>query len=125
MSLRFFIVGILWTGIMILLFITPFNESQPVYFDCVPARAIIHGALFWGFVHIWLGTCKKQLKYEVLKRKAFLIVFIAALIFALLSELGMYLFGIAPSFNLWNLAFDLLGAGIGLLTFRILYASCY
>jgi hypothetical protein len=110
---------------MILLFITPYGESQPVYFDCVPARAFIHCALFWGFVHIWLGTCKKQLKYESLKRKAFSIVFLAALIFALLSELGMYLFGIAPSINLWNLAFDLLGAGLGLLTFRILYASCY
>jgi hypothetical protein len=110
---------------MVLLFLTPVGELQPIYFDVVPARSIVHCFLFWGFVHIWIGACKKQLKYEFIRRKAFFFVFIAALILALISEITMVLFNVSPGISYWNLLFDLVGSGLGMLTFRVLYASCY
>lgn len=110
---------------MFLLFLTPVQDENNLFFGCVPARSIVHFALFWGFVHIWIGTCKKQLKNEMIRRKAFLITFIAAVGLALISETVMYLFGISDSFSFWNLGFDLLGSCLGIITFRLLYASCY
>ena len=81
--------------------------------------------MFWGFVHIWCGALKKQLKYDSLRRKAELIVFLGAICIALIAELIIYLADIAPGIGFWNLAFDIVGSSIGVLTFRLLYRSCY
>lgn len=110
---------------MFLLFLTPVKDSNNLFFGCIPARSIVHFALFWGFVHIWIGACKKQLKNEMLKRRAFVITFSAAVLLAILSETIMYLTGISNAFSYWNLIFDLIGSGLGILTFRVLYSSCY
>lgn len=110
---------------MLLLFLTPTGVAQQYFFESVPARAVVHCVLFWGFVHLWVCALKKQSRYEVLRRKAFIIVFVSALGLGLISEICMYAFGISSTFSLWNLAFDVIGAGLGLITFRLLYASCY
>jgi len=110
---------------MFLVFLTPIEDSENLFFECIPARSIIHLALFWGFVHTWIIACKKQLKNELFRRRAFTFTFLAAVVLALLSELVMYVTGISTCFNYWNLIFDLLGSGLGILTFRVLYSSCY
>ncbi len=110
---------------MILLFLTPIQDEDNLFFGCIPARSIVHFALFWGFVHIWIGTLKKQLKNETIRRKAFLITFVSAVVLALLSEAIMLMLGISDSFSFWNLIFDLLGSCLGIITFRLLYTSCY
>jgi len=110
---------------MLLLFLTPVRATQQLFFESVPSRSLVHCVLFWGFVHLWVCALKKQSKYEFAKRKAFLIVFVAAAVLAVISELGVYLLGSTPHFIFWNLAFDFIGAGLGLITFRLLYASCY
>lgn len=110
---------------MLLLFIAPIG-GQTIYFKLIPALAIIHGVLFWGFVHIWIGAFKKQGKYEIIRKNAFKLVFFSALVLAALLELSVYRFSETSSNNiLWNIGFDLVGSVIGLLSFRILYANCY
>jgi len=110
---------------MVLLFLTPSHPSQPIYFDLIPSRAVIHGLLFWGFVHFWVCALKKQGKHDVLRRNSFTIAFAAAVIFALTAELTAYFSGLAHVISVWNLIFSVLGAGIGIISFRLLYASCY
>jgi hypothetical protein len=110
---------------MFLLFLTPIKDSENLFFECIPARSLIHFSLFWGFVHIWVIACKKQLKNELFRRRAFTFTFLAAVVLALLSELVMYLAGVSTLFSNWNLIFDLVGSGLGILTFRVLYSSCY
>jgi len=79
----------------------------------------------WGFVHIWIAALKKQLKYEFVKKNAFKIVFGSAVLIALGSELIVYSFQLSNCFSIWNLIFDILGACIGIISFRILYSQCY
>ncbi|MFT5860576.1 MAG: hypothetical protein ACI865_002689 [Flavobacteriaceae bacterium] len=110
---------------MILVICSPLSEKPLLYFECVPSRAFIHFFLYLGLVHTWLGACKKQLKYDKLRQNAFPVVFSAAVIIAAISETALFGFGILPAFSLWNLFFDIAGAGLGLLTFRLLYGTCY
>ena len=81
--------------------------------------------MFLGFVHIWIGACKKQLKRPQIRQKAIVLVFGAAVILSLISELVIFLVGINPTFSLWNLLFDVAGASLGILTFKLLYKQCY
>jgi len=125
LSFRFLIPGLLWTAAMGLLFSTPQNDPPYLYFGFLPARALLHCLLFLGFVHIWIGACKKQLKHDKLRKNAIPIVFAIAILLALSSELLIFGFGINVSFSLWNLIFDIIGACLGILTFKLLYQSCY
>ncbi len=125
MNLRIVFLGVAWLFVMALLFFTSSQESQVHYFDIIPSRSLIHGLLMWGFVHIWIAALKKQLKYEFLKGNAFLIVFSSAVILALVSELAIYGCHLSTCFSFWNLFFDILGACIGIISFRILYSQCY
>ena len=110
---------------MVLLFFTP-ESSQTVYFSVVPAFSIVHGILFWGFVHIWMSACKKQGKHEIIRKNAFKLVFSSALILIAILELLVYLITETPPIYIfWNIVFDLFGAVLGLLSFRVLYANCY
>jgi hypothetical protein len=110
---------------MVLLFFTP-ESAQTVYFKVIPALTIVHGVLFWGFVHIWMSACKKQGKYEIIRKNAFKLVFFCALILIAILELLVYLITETPPAHiLWNIGFDLFGSVLGLLSFRVLYANCY
>jgi hypothetical protein len=104
---RLILPGLIWFCMMILVICSPLSEKPLLYFECVPSRAFIHFFLYLGLVHTWLG------------------VFSAAVIIAAISETALFGFGILPAFSLWNLFFDIAGAGLGLLTFRLLYGTCY
>ena len=123
--LRLLLPGIVWILLMALVFYTPITDRCLVYFGCVPARSFVHLFMFMVFSHIWLGTCKKQLKYQQIRERAFQIVLAAAVLLAVFSEVSLYAFGFLPWFNGWNLLFDLVGASLGLGTFHLLYRSCY
>jgi len=125
LNLRIVFLGVAWLFVMLLLFFTPNHSPQTYYFSTIPSRSIIHGLLLWGFVHIWVAALKKQLKHEFLKRNAFILVFCSAIIISIISELAIYGFQISSYFNFWNLFFDILGACIGIISFRLLYAQCY
>ena len=125
MSLRISLLGIVWLMAMILLFITPIDANAPVYFSIIPARAIIHFFMFWGFAHIWLGNCKKQIKHDTLRRIALPLIFSIGILIAVSAEVTAYLSGISSFFNYWNIIFGILGTATGILSFRLLYASCY
>lgn len=125
MSFRYFIPGILWILAMALLFFEPLHDPPHTYFGTIPSRSILHGIMFLGFAHIWIGACKKQLKHAEVRRKAIRIVFIVSIALALISELIILLFIANQSFSLWNLLFDIIGASLGILTFKLLYQQCY
>ena len=125
MNLRIVLLGVAWLFVMTLLFFTPRQSTQILYFEVIPARALIHGLLMWGFVHIWIAALKKQLKHEFLKRNAFKIVFSSAILIAAGSEMAIYGCQLSSCFSFWNLFFDILGACIGIISFRILYSHCY
>ncbi len=76
-------------------------------------------------MHIWIGAFKKQLKHGSIRSKAIKLVFGVAFILALITELVVYLVGINSMFSLWNLLFDIVGAALGILTFKLLYQQCY
>lgn len=78
-----------------------------------------------GLVHIWIGILKKRLKNDSIKRKAFTVVLSSAIVLALLSELYAVAFGFSAGISIWNLAFDVIGAFLGIFTFRLLYTACY
>lgn len=122
---RLLLPGIFWLLLMALIFYTPINNLDLIYFECVPARSFVHLFMFMGFTHIWLGIFKKQLKYEVIRSRAFQIVVGIGIILAVLSEVSLYGFGFLPWFNGWNLFFDLVGIIFGMGTFHLLYKSCY
>lgn len=122
---RLLLPGIVWVLLMALVFYTPITDRSLIYFECVPARSFVHLFMFMVFTHIWLGICKKQLKYEAIRDRAFQIVMGLAILLAVLSEVSLYEFGFLPWFNGWNLFFDILGATFGMGTFHLLYRSCY
>ena len=125
MSLRFFLPGVIWFGAIVLLFFIP-ASGQTIYFKMIPALSIIHGVFFWGFVHIWIGACKKQGKYANIRKNAFKLVFASALVLTAILELLVYLITASlPDYIFWNIVFDLFGSVLGLLSFRVLYANCY
>ncbi|MDC0099059.1 hypothetical protein OAI90_02125 [Crocinitomicaceae bacterium] len=125
MSLRHFIPGVLWVLVMGLLFLAPQSNPPHTYFGTIPSRSILHGIMFLGFVHIWIGALKKQLKHASIRNKAVKLVFGSALILTLITELIVFLVGINSMFSLWNLLFDIVGAALGILTFKLLYQQCY
>jgi len=108
-----------------LLFLAPQSDPPHVYFGTIPSRSILHGVMFLGFVHIWIGACKKQLKHDSIRRKAIIMVYGTAIGLSLITETVVYLSGISSVFSLWNLLFDIVGSSLGILTFRILYRQCY
>ena len=125
MNFRIVLLGVAWVFVMALWFFTSNQSSQVYYFDTIPSRSLIHGLLMWGFVHIWIAALKKQLKHEFLKRNAFKIVFSSAILISIGSELAVYGCNLSNCFSFWNLIFDILGACIGIISFRILYSQCY
>jgi hypothetical protein len=125
LNLRIVFLGVGWMFVMALLYFTPIPTDQVLYFNAIPSRSLIHALLMWGFVHIWVAALKKQLKYEYLKRNAFKIVFSSAILIAIVSELLIYGCQISTCFSFWNLIFDIFGACIGIISFRILYSQCY
>ncbi len=110
---------------MALLFLTPLPPGYTVYFNLIPGRSLVLGLLFWGFTHIWLVSLKKQMKSEMLRRKAFVIVTTAALLIMLASEANRLITGRYLSVAFADMFFDLIGFGLGILSFRLLYTKCY
>lgn len=125
MPIRIILPGIIWFAMMMLIICAPLPEKQLLYFDCIPSRSFVHLFLYLGFVHTWLGACKKQLKYDKIRIHAFRIVFGSAIGMALLSEAILLLVQNSIIVSLWNLLFDVIGAGLGIVSFRILYRACY
>lgn len=110
---------------MILVFCSPEQADKTVLLNNIPARAVVHGILFWVFTHVWITAFKKQMKNLVIKKKTYQIVISIAVSFALLSEFAPFVFINGSVFNYWNLIFDFLGIFIGLISFRLLYTKCY
>ena len=125
MSLRVSIVGIVWFFVIILVIFSPIKQDQSLIFGAIPIRSILHFFLFWGLVHTWVCALKKQLKFGKLKKNAFILVGVIALNLAVLSEAISFAFHLNGSFSFWNFTFDILGTLIGMITFRLLYSSCY
>ena len=125
MSLRVSILGVVWFLVTILVIFSPNQQNQDLFLGSIPIRSIVHLILYWGLVHIWVCALKKQLKFGKLKKNAFILVGIFALSLAVLSEAINYVYHLNGFFSLWNFLFDILGVLIGMLTFRLLYSSCY
>jgi len=124
-SLRVSIVAVVWLFVLTLVIFSPTHQDQHLIFGIIPIRSIVHLFLFWGLVHMWICALKKQLKFGKLKKNAFLLVGVIALNLAIFSEVINYAFHLNGSFSFWNFIFDIFGVLIGMLTFRLLYASCY
>jgi len=118
-------LGIVWFIVALLVIFSPDQQNQDFFLGSIPTRSIMHLFLYWGIVHIWVCALKKQLKFGKLKKNAFVIVGLFAFCIAFLSEAINY--GVNPNgfFSLWNFLFDILGIVIGIVTFRLLYSSCY
>lgn len=124
MIVRYLVPGIVWCLIMWLLFLTPVATPMQSY-GGVPARSLIHGVLFLGFTHLWLGGFKKQLRFERWRDNAFAIVLGGALVTATISEILIHHWKLSPGTLGWNLLFDTLGTGAGMVSFKLLYHKCY
>ena len=101
------------------------QEFELLLFDTIPLRSLINLFLFWGFAHIWLGGCKKEVKHRFLKRNAFAIIIAGTSILAVATELLLYYSGFQRSICSWSIVFNLIGMGFGILTFKLVYRSCY
>lgn len=123
--IRYFIPGVVWTIAMWLLFLTPVTEPVHRLAGGIPSRSVIHCVMFLGFSHLWLAGFKKQLKYEVLRRKSFIIVPAFAFLMILVSELVIGFAGLSVGIEFWNIIFDAVGAIFGILSFKLLYNQCY
>lgn len=110
---------------MILFFFNRPSADHPIYFGVIPARALVNGILFWGFTQIWNVAFKKQMKYESIRDKSFLIVGAAAALLILLSETMAVSMGMPSQYCLANVLIDLLGCGLGILSFRLVYHGSY
>ncbi|PWL27290.1 MAG: hypothetical protein DCO96_11115 [Fluviicola sp. XM-24bin1] len=110
---------------MWLLFLTPVDEPILRVFGGLPARSLVHGLLFVGFSHLWLSGLNRQLRFAVLKRKAFVIVPAVALLTIAAAESIYWIQHANSELLLWNLIFDFAGTGMGILSFRVLYNKCY
>lgn len=125
MQLRFYIVGLVWLAIMVLLFVTPIPQDHMTFFNFLPARVLIHFGLFWGLTHIWLGAFKKQMNFEKVRKKAIPIAVTLSIIVLLASEIYFHISGAAMYLGVTNILFSLLGIGFGIFSFRLLYRNCY
>jgi len=124
-SLRVSIVGVIWLVVMLLVIFSPVQLNQHLVLSTFPIRSFVHLFLFWGLVHTWICALKKQLKFGKLKKNAFLLVGVVALNLAIFSEAINFAFHLNGCFSFWNFTFDIIGTLLGILTFRLLYATCY
>ena len=125
MSLRVSFLGIVWFFAIILMFITPLYEQPDLLFQFLPLRSIVHFFMFWGFAHVWIVALKKQFKFETLRRKAFLVVLLGAILIALTAEISVYFYRNDQIIHFWNLIMDVAGVVLGGISFRLLYRACY
>lgn len=109
---------------MVLIFITPSQNPPHYFFNVIPARAFINCFLFLGLVHLWITALKKQLKSEKIRRNTFKVVLSISIVIAILVESIQFLF-LADLFNIWNLIFEIIGSFLGIVTFKLLYRTCY
>ena len=123
--IRYFIPGVVWTIAMWLLFLTPVTEPVHRLAGGIPSRSLIHCVMFLGFSHLWLAGMKKQLKYEFLRRKSFVIIPPFALVMIAASEIVSHFSGLNVGITHWNIIFDTIGTFLGILSFKLLYNQCY
>lgn len=114
----------MWLGAMVLVFLTPEINNSQLIFEFIPPRAFINCFMFLGLVHIWIGSLIKQIKFEWLRRHAFKIVVSIAILIAVIVE-GLFFISSDGNFRLWSLIFDIIGSFIGIVSFKLLYRSCY
>lgn len=124
MAVRYLLPGIIWYLAMWLLFLTPVAETVP-YYGGVPARSLVHGVLFMGFSHLWLAGLMKQLRYDKLRDKAFMIVLIGAVATIIATEILTVIVAGNANITWWNVLFDILGSAAGMGSFKLLYHKCY
>jgi hypothetical protein len=110
---------------MWLLFLTPVDEPILRVFGGLPARSLLHGVLFAGFSHLWLSGLHRQLKYAILKKKAFVLVPVVAITTIFAAESICWFQRSNSELLFWNLLFDFSGTLLGILSFRLLYNKCY
>lgn len=108
---------------MILVFFTPIQNENSQFLG-VPMRALVHFILFFVFVHINLGICKKQWKVSRIHKLAFYIGWGVALFMILLSETIAYFGAYRYAFDIRFISLDFLGALTGVVSFKLLYRSC-
>ncbi len=106
---------------MILLFITPTQYPETIYFGKIPARAFVHAMLFSVFVLVWMIAVKKQRSGQKIDRYSIPIVLTAAAFIMILAEvLGVM---VGNGFRMINIMFDAFGAIFGLGVFALLYRT--
>jgi len=110
---------------MWLLFLTPVDQPIVMALGDIPARSLVHGVLFVGFAHLLLAGFHRQLKYPILKSKAFVLIPAMAAVTMAAGELVCWFMSGSVDLLLWNLLFDAVGTGLGILSFRLLYYKCY
>jgi len=121
LKLRLILPGLLWLGMMILLFVTPTKHPETVYFDGIPARSLIHSILFFVFVMTWMIAFKKQRSGQKIDRYTIpIILTVVALIMVISEVLGI---AVGNGFRTINFLFDGIGAVFGLSVFALLYRT--
>lgn len=125
MSLRVSIVGVIWFFVLLMIVFSPIQQDQLLMFGLIPTRSFVHIFLYWGFVHVWICALKKQLKFSKLKKNAFAIVAVIAISLATFSEVISYAIHLDLTIGYWNFLFDILGVLLGMISFRLLYSTCY
>lgn len=93
-------------------------------FGFLTGRDVLEFILYMGFVHIWVGALKKQLKSEPIRRKAVYIVVSVAILLILLSELGVSMYYKDYQFRIASMIINIFGALSGVMTFKLLYRRC-
>lgn len=125
MIVRYLLPGAVWYLFIWLLFLTPVDEPYMTVLGDIPARSLVNGLLFVGFSHLLLSGFHRQLKYPILKKKAFVLVPLLALGTIIAGELVCWIESGSQALLLWNLLFEFVGTGLGILSFRVLYNKCY
>lgn len=125
MRVRHFLPGVIWVAAMFLVFLTPRNDFGTLFFNTIPSASFLYIFLFWGFMQFWLAACKKQVTKVPIRRNAFGIATISAVTLIILGEMLVPVFLQDFHISWWNILFSIIGIGLGLLTFKLLYRSCY
>lgn len=120
MFIRHNILWILWTGIVLLLSLTPGDEVPEFNWDFVPFDVLVHVFMYGFMVFSMLSGFFKQRDYDVLRRKAYPIALIGVVFLSTVLEVTQLL---VPGrfFDVKDLISNVFGVFIGYVTFKGIY----
>ena len=120
---RYLLPGMCWLVLIALLSLTPGNEIPSHVFSLIAFDKLMHWFFYGMLTHLWLVGLKKQYRYKQLKKYALYYVVPAAILFGISIELiqGAYIEG--RYFEGWDILANMIGAGMGVGLFVLIYGK--